>query len=126
METAVISPEEAWERLAGCLSALPARRTALHDAAGRVLAEEVRASVDVPFADVSAMDGYALAGEVEAGGTVAVLGRVAAGESVEMEVPRGNAVRIMTGAVLPGGADRVAPVEETDGGRESVVVRVPP
>jgi len=122
----VISPEEAWERLAGCLDALPARPLALADAAGRVLAEEVRASVDVPFADVSAMDGYALAGEAAAGAEVAVLGRVAAGETVELMVPRGSAVRIMTGAALPAGADRIVPIEETDGGRDAVVVRVPP
>ena len=92
----MISPEEAWERLAGCLGALPPRPVALPDAAGRVLAEEVRASVDVPFADVSAMDGYALAGDVEVGATLPVLGRVAAGENVELVVPRGSAVRIMT------------------------------
>ena len=123
----MISPEEAWARLAPYLAALPARRMALSDVAGRVLAEEVQASVDVPFADVSAMDGYALGGEVAAGAAVPVLGRVAAGESVEsLAVPRGSAVRIMTGAMLPAGTDRVVPIEETDGGRDSVVVRVPP
>lgn len=123
----MISPEEAWERLAPCLATLPARRMALADAAGRVLAAAVQASVDVPFADVSAMDGYAVGGEIAAGAAVPVLGRVAAGEDVEsLAVPRGSAVRIMTGAVLPPGTDRVVPIEETDGGRESVVVRVPP
>ena len=99
---------------------------ALLRAAGRVLAAEVRATVDAPFADVSAMDGYALAGEVAAGAAVAVLGRVAAGDSPALAVAPGSAVRIMTGATLPAGSDRVVPVEETDGGRESVVVRVPP
>lgn len=123
----MISPEEAWQRLVPHLAALPARRMGLGDAACRVLAEEVRADVDVPFADVSAMDGYAIGGEVEAGAAVPVLGRVAAGEDVAaIAVPRGSAVRIMTGAALPGGADRVVPIEETDGGRESVVVHVPP
>ncbi|HXT50826.1 MAG TPA: molybdopterin molybdenumtransferase MoeA, partial [Thermoanaerobaculia bacterium] len=122
----MISPDEAWERLAAHLDALPARRTALGDAAGRVLAQGVRAAVDVPFADVSAMDGYALGGEVEAGASVPVLGRVAAGENAELVVSRGSAVRIMTGAAMPPGADRIVPIEETDGGRETVVVRVPP
>jgi len=122
----VISPDEAWERLAAHLDALPARRTALGDAAGRVLAQGVRAAVDVPFADVSAMDGYALGGKVEAGASVPVLGRVAAGENAEFVVSHGSAVRIMTGAAMPPGADRIVPIEETDGGRETVVVRVPP
>ena len=98
----------------------------LADAAGRMLAEPLRATVDVPFADVSAMDGYALAGEVEAGATVPVLGRIAAGDSGEVTVPRGSAVRIMTGAAMPAGADRVVPIEETDGGRDAVLVRTPP
>ncbi|HEV8238288.1 MAG TPA: gephyrin-like molybdotransferase Glp [Thermoanaerobaculia bacterium] len=123
----MISPEEAWQRLAAHLGPLPPRRVALGAAAGRVLAEEVRATVDVPFADVSAMDGYAIAGDVAAGAVVPVLGRVAAGDDVaSLAVARGSAVRIMTGAPMPTGADRVVPVEETDGGRESVEVRVPP
>ena len=99
---------------------------ALADAAGRVLAVEVQASVDVPFADVSAMDGYALAGEAAAGARLPVLGRVAAGEVAAIALPAGAAMRIMTGAPLPLGADRVVPVEETDGGREEVHVRAPP
>jgi molybdopterin molybdotransferase len=125
-EARVISPEAAWQRLAECLAALPARQVALADAAGRVLAEPLRATVDVPFADVSAMDGYALAGEVDAGTTVPVLGRVAAGESAAVSVPRGSAVRIMTGAAMPAGTDRVVPIEDTDGGREAMLVRTPP
>ncbi|HET9765812.1 MAG TPA: gephyrin-like molybdotransferase Glp [Thermoanaerobaculia bacterium] len=122
----MISPEAAWQRLADCLAALPARRVALFDAAGRVLAEPLRATVDVPFADVSAMDGYAIAGEVDADAPVPVLGRVAAGESAAAAAPRGSAVRIMTGAPMPAGTDRVVPIEETDGGREAVLVRTPP
>ena len=105
---------------------MPARRVPLADAAGRMLAEPLRASVDVPFADVSAMDGYALAGEVEAGATVPVLGRIAAGDSGEVTVPRGSAVRIMTGAAMPAGADRVVSIEETDGGRDAVLMRTTP
>ncbi|HXT19147.1 MAG TPA: gephyrin-like molybdotransferase Glp [Thermoanaerobaculia bacterium] len=122
----MISIETAWERLVAHLAPLPARRVALAEAAGRVLAEEVRASVDVPFADVSAMDGYALAGDAEAGSRLPVVGLIAAGEMAATALPTGVAMRIMTGAPLPQGGDRVVPVEETDGGREEVVVRVPP
>jgi hypothetical protein len=93
----VISIETAWERLVPYLAPLPARRAALADAAGRALAEEVRATVDVPFADVSAMDGYAVAGAVEAGARLPVLGRVAAGEVSAVALPAGGAMRIMTG-----------------------------
>jgi len=55
-----------------------------------------------------------------------VLGRVAAGEAPTAPLRAGCAVRIMTGAPLPEGADRVVPVEDTDGGRDTVEVRRPP
>jgi molybdopterin molybdotransferase len=125
-EGPVIAIEAAWQRLVPYLAPLSARRMALAGAAGRVLAEELRAGVDVPFADVSAMDGYALAGEVAADARLPVVGRVAAGDAPGLVLPAGAAMRIMTGAALPTGADRVVPLEETDGGRDEVLVRRPP
>ena len=115
----MIPPTDAWQRLAGRLAPLPAERLPRRQAAGRVLAEAIRATVDVPPADVSAMDGYAVSGAV-AGSRLPVAGTVAAGDADGGSCPPGAAVRIMTGATLPRGTDRVVPVELTDGGAEEV------
>jgi molybdopterin molybdotransferase len=108
-----LSPEQAWERIAAALAPLAAERVARRAAAGRVLAAALAATVDVPAADVSAMDGYALAGEVIPGERRPVAATVAAGAAPGLRLPSGQAVRIMTGAPLPLGADRVVPVEAT-------------
>src|SRR5687768_14969769 len=122
----MISIEEAWERLLPHLAPLPPARLPRHAAARRVLAEPVHATLDVPFADVSAMDGYALAGEVPPGAVLAVAGTVAAGDAPGRALPAGAALRIMTGAPLPAGADRVVPVEDTAGWGDPVTVRRAP
>ena len=115
----LLPPEEAWRRLEPFLAPLPAERLARRRALGRVLAAPTVASVDVPPADVSAMDGYAVRGDV-AGGRRPVAGTVAAGDPPGAECPPGAAMRIMTGAAVPAGADRVVPVESTDGGAATV------
>jgi molybdopterin molybdotransferase len=109
----ILSPEQAWERIAAELAPLAAERVARRAAAGRVLAEALAATVDVPAGDVSAMDGYALAGDVVPGDRRPVAATVAAGDPPGLTLPAGHAVRIMTGAPLPLGADRVVPVEAT-------------
>lgn len=91
-----------------------------------MLAETVAATTDVPATDVSAMDGYALAGTLEAGARLPVTGTVAAGDPPGGRLVPGAAVRIMTGGTVPDGADRVVPVEATDGGEEAVVIDRPP
>jgi molybdopterin molybdotransferase len=87
----------------------------LDRALGRVLAEEVRADRDFPPADVSAMDGFAVrsADAAYAGAVLRVVGEVRAGEAPVPEVVAGTAVRIMTGAIVPRGADAVVMVERT-------------
>lgn len=107
----IISPDEAWERIAARLSPLAGERAPRREAAGRVLAEALAATVDVPAADVSAMDGYALAGEVTPGERRPVIATIAAGDPPGLALPAGKAARIMTGAPMPLGADRVVPVE---------------
>lgn len=119
----MLEPREAWNRLLPHLAALPPERIPRRAAAGRVLAAPQTADVDVPFHDVSAMDGYAVAGMPEIGAAVPVAATVAAGDPPGLELAPGTAVRIMTGAPVPRGADRVVPVEETDGGAERVVFR---
>ena len=76
------------------------------EAAGRVLAAPVTATVDSPPADSSAMDGYAVR-DADLPGSLPVAGESFAGRSFEGSVPPGACVRIFTGAPVPPGADRV-------------------
>ncbi len=125
----MISPDEAWNRIDCELRARTPGTIVLprREAAGRILSEPLTARVDVPAADVSAMDGYALSGEVPSvGEPVPVLGAIRAGDPPGRSLPAGAAVRIMTGAPVPLGADRILPIEQTDGGRERVVFRASP
>lgn len=98
---------------------LPATEVPLLDALGLVLAADVTTQAALPRWDNSAMDGYAVraadvaAAAVDAGVVLRVVGDVAAGSADEPEVAPGTAVRIMTGAPLPPGADAVVPVEQT-------------
>lgn len=94
-------------------------RVDLRSAAGRVLAVEVVAGVDVPPFDRAAMDGYALKADETAGADrytpalFRVTGAARPGRAFEGRVGPGEAVEIATGAPLPSGADAVVPVEET-------------
>ncbi len=117
---APIHPDEAWRRIGERLSPLPEEGVERRAAVGRVLARALAATVDVPAADVSAMDGYAVGGAVMSGEPLPVAGTIAAGDPPDFALPPGTAARIMTGAPVPAGADRVIPVEKTDGGRERV------
>ena len=101
------------------LSPLEASRLALGDAHGRVLAEDVTAAVPVPPWTNSAMDGYAVRAEDTTGAgpqtpvVLPVSGDVPAG-AAPRPLAAGTAQRIMTGAMLPEGADAVVKVEDTD------------
>jgi molybdopterin molybdotransferase len=109
------------------LAPLPAVRVERREALGRVLAEPLAATADLPPVDVSAMDGYAVAAPLSPGERRAVAGVVAAGDPPGRSLEPGTALRVMTGAPVPLGADRVVPFEQTatDGG-EVVFVAVPP
>lgn len=110
----MLDPHEAWNRLRLSLAPLPPERILRRRAAGRILAEPLVATVDVPAHDVSAMDGFALAGSPESGEERPVVGRVVAGDAPGFELPPGAAVGIMTGAPVPEAADTVVPVELTE------------
>jgi molybdopterin molybdotransferase len=94
----------------------------LPDAQGCVLVEDVVVQVSLPPFDNSSMDGYAVRTVDLTGATdefpavLTVVGDVAAGSGALPEVGPGQAVRIMTGAPMPPGAEAVVPVEWTDGG----------
>ena len=119
----MLAPEDAWARLEPHLTPLETVEMPLASALGRRLVRDQSACADVPFADVSAMDGYAYAGDRGAGARLPVAGRIAAGDPPGRPLPEGGALRIMTGAPVPAGADRVIPVEQTDGGRDLVTLQ---
>ncbi len=121
----MLSPERAWARIVARLTPVNHERVRRADACGRVLAEPVVATVDVPQADVSAMDGYIVAGAFEAGATRPVVGVSAAGPPPAFQLAPGEVAKIMTGAVVPVGGDRVVPVEQTDGGDATVTLHAP-
>ena len=102
--------EEAQERVLALARPLPAELVPLAEAGGRVVAEGVRAAVDLPPFPSSAMDGFAVrAAELPA--TLQVAGESAAGRPYESRLEPGCAVAISTGAVVPDGADAVVPIE---------------
>jgi molybdopterin molybdotransferase len=111
---------EAQRRVLDGIEALPGEVVDLAGVAGLVLAEPVRSALTVPPWPNSAMDGFAVrAGDVadasrDAPVVLRVLGEVPAGRAPDAAVEPGTALRIMTGAMMPPGADAVVPVEDTD------------
>ena len=122
----MLTPQDAWNQIESRLEPLPPRQTPRQEAAGRALAAALEATVDMPQADVSAMDGYVCSGDVSAGELLPVVATATAGTPLDLELKPGVAAKIMTGAVVPAGGDRVIPVEATDGGAEQVVFRIAP
>ena len=116
----MLSVEEARDKVLALTPVLEAEHVPLLEAPGQVLAEDVVASFDIPPLDNSAMDGYAVRhADIEGatpqrGRLLRVTGYVAAGQIPRTTVSEGTAVRIMTGAPIPPGADTVVPFEETD------------
>ena len=119
------------DHLALCLAAvepLPALDVALLDAVDALLVEDVASTVSVPSFDNSSMDGYAvLAADLELAApdhpiTLPVVGDLPAGSPQQLRLTQGSAIRIMTGAPAPIGADAVVPVEATDAGVASVQI----
>lgn len=110
---------------------LATEQVQLENASGRVLAEEVRAIRDEPPLTQAAMDGYAVHSEdVNAASSekdvfIAVVGTVGPGQQIDQQLKRKEAIRVMTGAILPAGADAVVPQEMTEIVAEGVVVKAP-
>ena len=125
----MLTVPEASARILEHIAPLAIERVPLLDALGMVLAEPVRAPMTLPAWDNSAMDGYAVRGaDIDAASadhpvSLRVLETVAAGRFATQPVGDGEAIRIMTGAPIPDGADTVVRVEDTDGGTVRVLVR---
>ncbi|MEO8216605.1 MAG: gephyrin-like molybdotransferase Glp [Acidobacteriota bacterium] len=127
----MIPVEEAQQRVLAEVGLLGTEQVPLVEALGRVLREDVRSMRDIPEADNTAMDGYAVRSSDVADASVAkpvtlrVIEDLPAGTVSMKHVDPGTAIRIMTGALIPPGADAVVPVELTDAGSQSVQVNVP-
>ncbi|MGN6221768.1 MAG: molybdopterin molybdotransferase MoeA [Microbacterium sp.] len=127
------------EHLADVLAAvvpLGTERVALIDAHGRTLREPVRATVDIPVFDNSAMDGFAVRfadvrdAAADAPAVLRVVADLPAGTDADPALGAGEAARIMTGSPVPADADAIVPFEDTEGGLadslgEVRVVRAP-
>ncbi len=120
----MISVEEALEYILRHFKPLEPEKVSIVDALDRVLAEDIYSDMDIPPFDNSAMDGYALRATDIAGAsqdspvTLCVVADLAAGYTTDVQVEPGAAIRIMTGAPLPTGADTVVRFEDTSEGLE--------
>jgi molybdopterin molybdotransferase len=114
----VLSVAEALERVLSGVPVLGVERIPIGEALGRVLAEPVVATREIPPWDNSSMDGYALraadtlTASEEHPAVFPVVGEVTAGRMAARALSAGEAYRILTGAPLPPGSDAVAPQEE--------------
>ena len=118
---ALLSYEEAKRVVAGNIEPVTRVETiGIDDAAGRVLAEDIVATLSIPSFDRAAMDGYAVkAKDTFNSGqfspkVLAVVGEIHAGETPEERVNSGQCIQIATGAMMPKGADAVVMVEDTE------------
>jgi len=125
----MLTVAEASERILAEINPLEIEIVPLRQALGRVLAEDISATVTMPPWSNSSMDGYAvrsaditsaMSGEPV---KLRVVATIAAGEFAPRALKRGEAMRIMTGAPVPEGADSVIRKEDTDGGQSKVEVR---
>lgn len=126
-----ISLEQARQLIAAHTKVLPPVLLSPSDALGRLLREDVRAAITQPPFPRSPLDGYALRAEDSQNASpdtpvaLRVIGCSFAGFPTETAVGAGEAVRIMTGAPIPEGADCVIRQEDTDYGEETVRIRTP-
>ena len=125
----LISLEEAQGIALAAAVPLATEKVQLEDASGRVLAEEVRGLRDEPPSTQTAMDGYAVNSEdVDSASSdkpvfLTVVGTVGPGQHMDQELKRKEAIRVMTGAVLPAGADAVIPHEMTEIDGKGIVIK---
>jgi molybdopterin molybdotransferase len=121
--------EEHLAEILATITPLTPTALGLDDIGGLVLAEDVSAVSALPSFDNSGMDGYAVrvedvaAATEETPVTLPVTAEVAAGDTGAYALQPGTAIKIMTGAMLPHGAEAVVPVEWTDGGSARVSIR---
>lgn len=118
----LIPVEEAQARILDTISTLATETVSLRAATGRALADDVRARLTHPPADISAMDGYALKAEDSSVGTcLKLVGESAAGKGFPGVAGAGETVRIFTGAPLPAGTDTII-IQENVTARDTQII----
>jgi molybdopterin molybdotransferase len=128
----LVTVEDHRERILSAIDPLPAFDQPLMEAFGLSAAEDVHAAVALPGFDNSAMDGYAVLHADVASASeqhpvhLPVVGEIGAGQATLLAMSPGTAVKIMTGAPVPAGADSVVPYEWTDRGVAQVVINQAP
>jgi molybdopterin molybdotransferase len=124
--TKMISVAEAIQIIRQQTHTLPVEQVSLRDALGRVLAQDIVADSDLPPFDRSQMDGYAIrAVDAQAAPVrLRIVGESAAGRGWHNQLEEGQAVRIMTGAPVPEGADSVQQVELAHELKDGTVVEL--
>jgi molybdopterin molybdotransferase len=116
----LISVEQALEKVLEHIEVLGAEEAPILGCLGQVLAEDVFSEINIPPLDNSAMDGYAVRAADTKGASrkspriLRVIGTAVAGSIPKSKVEAGTAVRIMTGAPIPKGADAIVRFEDTD------------
>ena len=116
----MLSVEEAYRQIMACFAPLQEEEKPILDCLGQTLAVDVHSPLALPPMANSGMDGYAVRRDDIAGASadsprnLRVIGLVAAGQVPDQTVIEGTAIRIMTGAPVPPGADTVVPFEQTD------------
>lgn len=124
----ILTVEDHLERILRGVGPLAAYDQPLVESLGLPLHEAFVATMDLPLFDNSAMDGYAVRAADVAGAsrdnpvTLPVVGEIAAGSARPFAISAGTAVKIMTGAPIPRGADSVVPYEQTDRGNARVQI----
>ncbi|OPY60702.1 MAG: Molybdopterin molybdenumtransferase [Syntrophorhabdus sp. PtaU1.Bin002] len=115
-----VSIEEAQKIILNSVTPLGCESVSIMEASNRVLYEDIVSDIMVPPADDSAMDGYAIIADDTRGASknnpvgLQVIGEVQAGSIIGKKVSKGTAIRIMTGAAIPHGADSVIQFEDTE------------
>jgi molybdopterin molybdotransferase len=119
--------DEAVQRIAGLHACVAGSESlALADAAGRILARDVVAGTAVPPRPNSAVDGYAVHFadlDPNAPTRLPIAARIAAGQPAETPIPRGQAARVFTGALMPPGPDTVMMQEDCEASAAGVLIR---
>lgn len=126
----MISFHEARSKMLEGIKPLPSEKCRLEDLLGRILAQDVIATFDIPPRDNSAMDGFAVSVSDVAGASeqspviLQVIEDVPAGRVATKSLKPGQAIRIMTGAQIPENADSVIPVELTEGKMQNAKCKI--
>jgi len=125
----MISVESAQAIILESVNTLPEESIDIERSLNRVLAGDVFSNIDIPASNLSAMDGYAVISEDTEGASqdkpkiLNVIEEIPAGSIPKKVIGKGSASRIMTGAILPDGADSVIMIEDTEALGHSVLIK---